>query len=666
MSLDFSIIKTAVAANFNRMSQGAMFRTSVAKDDMWATYLGAFPVGTNPIYKERAEHDCTCCRQFIGAVGNAVSIVDGKMVSVWDVTLSDSNYQAVADTMAEFVKSHPISEPFLHIESKAGTDKSFMDSVNGVVSFSHFFVNIPKQFVVRGVDLGTKLGEKKMQFGTMLRGLTELKLEAVDTVLELIAQSSLYRGAEHKASLEHFRAALVAFPATEQALYVWNNLNPAIAGFRNSVIGTLVTDLSNDVDLEDAVKMFESKVAPANYKRPTALVTKKQIEDAKLKIEELGLTSALHRRYAKLTDITVNNILFADRDAKKAITGDVFSDLTAKVVEKPKSFDKVGEVTIEDFIKHVLPTARTVEALMTNEHKANLVTLIAPEDPTAANLFKWNNQFSWDYEGGVADSIKARVKAAGGNVTGELCCRLAWENTDDLDFHMHEPHSHIYFGTRTRQSLLGGILDVDANGGSGPMEHPVENIYYTKEPMPQGLMKLSVHNFTKRSTLNPGFDVEIDHKGTIYSFHYDKAVKQGEVIDVAEFSQVGGKLVVTPKLPMSTSSKQIWGVNTNVFQRVSVMMRSPNYWDEQTGTGNEHYFFMLDGCRKEGPSRGFYNEFLSEALTPHRKVMEMVGSRMSLAEADHQLSGLGFSTTQRNSLLVRVTGTITRTLKIVF
>ena len=49
-------------------------------------------------------------------------------------------------------------------------------------------------------------------------------------------------------------------------------------------------------------------------------------------------------------------------------------------------------------------------------------------------MFKWNNQFSWSYNGDMADSMKERVKQAGGNVTGDLCCRLAWEDKNDLDF----------------------------------------------------------------------------------------------------------------------------------------------------------------------------------------------------------------------------------------
>ena len=113
------------------------------------------------------------------------------------------------------------------------------------------------------------------------------------------------------------------------------------------------------------------------------------------------------------------------------------------------------------------------------------------------------------------------------------------------------------------------------------------------------------------------------------------------------------------------STRTIWGVTTNTFQKVNALMLSPNYWDGQ-GVGNKHYFFMLDGCRNESTARGFFNEFLKSDLDAHRKVIEMVGAKMKTEAADNQLSGLGFSSTQRNHVLCRVTGAFTRVIKIVF
>ena len=59
-----------------------LFLTNVSKDEMWETYLKSFPKGANPIFRERTEHDCNCCKNFIRAVGNVVEIVGNKVVTI--------------------------------------------------------------------------------------------------------------------------------------------------------------------------------------------------------------------------------------------------------------------------------------------------------------------------------------------------------------------------------------------------------------------------------------------------------------------------------------------------------------------------------------------------------------------------------------------------------
>lgn len=668
--MNFSLFKLAVAKQFERMRKHQLFRTGVEKDDLWTTYLASFPAGSNPIYRVRTEHDCSCCKQFIRIMGNVVAIIDGKMETIWDGFVEDSNYQLVSTAMAEAVRSKPIIDAFLHYERTAGTDKNFEETVTGAKTWTHFFVNIPARFVFKKADIATNLNDYRTAHDVFKRGLEEITFEAINTVLELIAQNSLYRGEEHKFAVTEFKKVSLKaslLPPEEREAFYWvqaMTLPVSVSCFRNTVIGTLLVDLSADVDLETAVKSFEAKVAPTNYKRPTALITKAMINKAKAKIEELGLTSALQRRYATIDDITVNNVLFANRDARKAMKADVFDELASTV--PVKTLDKVENITIDKFLTDVLPHIKTLEVMPENRHTSNFVSLVAPADATAGALFKWGNNFSWSYNGDMADSIKERVKKAGGRIEGALCCRLAWDYTDDLDLHMHGPAGeHVYYCVRGHRQQNGGMLDVDANGMDGIRPNPCENIVYAdKRYMHDGIYTLSVNNYCRRSS-GIGFEVEIEADARTYTMFYDRVMSPGPMINVARIKKENNELIVETLLPTTTTSRKIWNVNTQTFVPVNVLMHSPNHWDGQ-GVGNRHYFFMLDSCVNEGQARGFYNEFLRADLDQHRKVIEMVGAKLRTNESAKQLSGLGFSSTQRNNLLCRITGSFSRTLNITF
>lgn len=149
--MHFLELKTAVAEQWQRMSGHELFRTGADKDAMWITYLDSFPEGTNPIFRERTVHDCSCCRQFIRAVGDVVAIIDGELTSIWDISIPTAAYQIVANAMTELVKSVPIGNVFLHTEATAGTDKNFEQMPDRVQTWDHFFVRLPNSRVCRGV-----------------------------------------------------------------------------------------------------------------------------------------------------------------------------------------------------------------------------------------------------------------------------------------------------------------------------------------------------------------------------------------------------------------------------------------------------------------------------------------------------------------------------------
>ena len=74
--------------------------------------------------------------------------------------------------------------------------------------------------------------------------------------------------------------------------------------------------------------------------------------------------------------------------------------------------------------------------------------------------------------------------------------------------------------------------------------------------------------------------------------------------------------------------------------------------------------FMLKDCINPDNPNGFFNEYLTNELYNHRKVFEALGSKMRVADCDNQLSGLGFSSTKRNDIVVRVKGNIDRVFRL--
>lgn len=678
--MEFKNFKTAVATQFKKMcdqvgSNGELYRVDITGDKLWEVYLGSFPPGSDPIYKQRSEHDCNCCKNFIRRVGNVVAIVDNQIMTIWDGKVKDQEYQVVSDALAAAVRNSKVVDLFRNDSRKAGSERTYLADV----TWDHFFVDIPSKFVLKSSDIPSLLGSCRSLCELFKRGLDTLTIDALETVYELASQNAFYRGNEFANTVQTFLKTKKKYDklsSKAQELFVWSEpVSDVVKAIRNSAIGTLLKSLSEGVELEDAVRMFETSVAaPSNYKRPKALVSKEMLKKAKDEVEKLGLTSALRRRYATLNDITINNILFADRDARKVITDedDPFAIAPSKV-SAPKKFDQVDEVSIENFINKVLPTASSIEIFMTSDLQDKYVTLITAAEPTAQPLFKWNNPFSWTYAGQMADSdIKQRVKAAGGNVSGRLCCRLAWDYTDDLDFHMMEPGFEIYFGNRRRYSPNGGMLDVDANGIDGERPNPCENIYYEDSTkMRSGIYTLNVHNYSRRSN-GSGFTVEIELDGQLYQFNHPGVIGQSRTIEVAtikydrktdSFEINGSKLVQSNATPVQTS----WGLMTNEFHKVNVLMYSPNFWDDQQGIGNRHYFFMIPGAKNDGSARGFFNEFLSENLNAHRKAMELVGAKLKVeGDEEQQLSGLGFSSSKKGSIICRVTGKVSRIIKVVF
>jgi len=639
--VSFPSTAAAINAKFKELSQGELYVTDIPGDLLWESYLKAFPPGTDPMFRVRTEHDCSCCRNFIKNIGN---VVNGDLVSVWDVEGLPEPYATVAAAMSRLVKSQPIISVFRTKQPSYGAEFTWEDTIK----WHHFHGSINSQHKHSEAD--RIRGEVATVVGVFQRGLEELKPEAIAEVLDLIDSNSIYRGAEHKAvvvAFQNIQREYLKLDFKGRQLLAWKSYKEPCSRLKNTVIGSLIQDLSEGKDIENAVKSFEQKVAPENYKRPKSLITPAMIEKATATLKELNLESALHRRFAKISDVSVNNVLFVDNAVRgKMKDGSLAEVLASEVKTKTPQLDNATPISMSDFVSNVLPSAKSIDLFLENGMLNNFVSLTAPVADNPARLLRWGNDFAWSYDGNVTDSIKQKVKRAGGNVDAKLRVSLSWFNKDDLDIHVHEPNgNHIYFGNKQDK------LDVDMNV-SCPVRDAVENVSWNK--MTNGTYSVVIHNYNRRESVDVGFIVEIETNGVLHSFSYDKPVVGN--VDVFRFTVANGEVTnIIPSKCVSadTASKEKWGIKTNALVSVDSLMLSPNYWDDNK-VGNQHWFFMLHDCKNPEPTRSLYNEFLHPNLEQHRKVFEILGDKMKCPVSDDQLSGVGFSSTRKDKVKVVV------------
>lgn len=678
-----------------------LFVVKVDKEEMWNLYLDSFPEGTNEIFRERREHDCNCCRNFVRNLGNVVMIKDNVVTTIWNFQVGDTTYQPVVDALNAYIMSKEIVDVYVGEFEKVGTDHNFEEIEGKSHQWNHLNFDLPAKFVNKTKkSIGELQGEYRAIHDVFEGSLSKISPDSLETILDLIAQGSLYKGEEWQKQLTEFlkyKKAYDVLSEEEKVNFIWEQsviVGPVIGKIKNHSIGTLLVDVTEGTTLDIAVRAYEKMTAGPNYKRVKPVYSERQLKDAREDLQREGYLEFLARRHAHLDDITANNILFSNKDVAKKLKGaaNVFDEMANDINVKPRVFSKVEEISIADFVKNVLPTATELEVYLENKHASNMVSLIAPENIDCKTMLKWDNGFSWAYSGNITDSdITERVKAAGGRVDGVLRFSHSWNyegmrNGSLMDLHVFMPGSsqsvtmkngkeiHENYGNDERvgwnhrkHSVSGGVQDVDYVDVAPVGYIPVENTTFpSMDKLREGIYTFKIHNWKLRQPTTGGFKAEIAFGGNVYRFTRKEPLEHHEWITLAKLELKNGEFKILEMAENDTTSIDIWNLKTNKFVPVSVVMYSPNYWNEQDGIGHRHYFFMLKDCINPENPNGFYNEFLKQDMMKHKHVLEALGGKMSVEGIENQLSGLGFSATQRKELTVKVKGTSERVLKIKF
>jgi len=662
--MTFKEFNQKIQQQFAKMcATGKLFRVELTGQQVWDIYINGFSASQNPVFRDpqSSVHNCNTDRHFIKRYGNIVALDENNSImTMFDIDVAESDFETTVPNLSAWLKEAKIVAPFfeswneinvLPYEKKISkqqtqfqlgiaeqykqytkeeVEKFGVVEQGKVYTFNHFHVFAPAAFIDMGIkSVDSIVGEYRDAKNVFQRGMQEIPLDTLQLVNDLILQGSLLNGDAHLFKIQQFielKKQYELVPVAQKDNWCWKaSYKLPISKFRNELIGTLCVELAEGVELNEACKTWNKRVDPLNYMKAKAPITTSQIKQAQKFVEEEGYLASFDRRFATIDDIDVSEILHTNAGDGAIKTASLFDAVKATSVStrhKRSHFNDITSISIETFMKEILPTATSVEAFLENRMDGNLVALITANEKNSKPLFKWSNNYSWTYNGNLAgkSQIKEAVKSAGGKVDGVLRFSITWNESgndnSDLDNHCLEPNrNRIYFSSKVSPTS-GGHLDVDIITPNGKLA--VENITFPSiQKMQQGDYTFLVNQYSARNS--QGFKAEIEFNGEVYNYEYKKAVNGN--VEVAVVTLKNGVFSIEHKLPETASSKTLWGLESNEFHKVNLVSLSPNYWGENN-VGNKHYFFMLEKCNPDVPLSSFHNEYLVGELLSHRKVLE--------------------------------------------
>lgn len=659
-----------------------VFQVDATKKKIKSIFVNAFPEDT------RQGYNCTACKSWVYKVGTMVGIDnDANLHTVWDVYIpEDSYYHQVAKVMREHIKSLEIREVYIKsIEDFDGfTIGSAPDVVNwhgNITPFNHFKSKLNYNIFV--ADKGDKKSNYEGRHSSVKNGLEEMSLKAIRTVKDLATSNQLHRGDSFMHIIDYLEDVLEkheSYDEDKQKRHCWLLATESASDkgwfSDNTSIVQLLRDLGRGVNKNRALELYKNIVSNSTYMMPTTGYNQSDGEKAINTIETLGLSHSMQRRHLDPLEIPVDDIYWKRLPEVKVSS---IESLILSGVKKDYTPDKhAEEITIEDFISDVVPSANDLEMFVAASHEGNLMNMTTAVNENAPHMFLWDNPVSWSFMGDVAGAVKTRAKSYGASVDGnELVCTLAWGSRNDLDltviekmpsgekyninYQRGDDYSNLFKGIKASRvsPFTKGELDLDMNGVDKNSDTPAENIFWKEIlTIPEGtIFDVFVHNYGSAKEMG-GFTLVITNGYDVTTLNVSHAIRGDEKIKMVQMMKKGNKIIVSDPNgnPLKHGKgKTTWGINLNTWQKVDIVTTTPNYWGENN-TGQKHWCFISNNLKNPNPVRGFYNENLNGELKKHRKVFDSLGDKTRAEYSNTQTSGLGFSHTQRDSVNIKIDG----------
>lgn len=364
--------------------------------DLWTTFRSSLSEPLQRVY------DCGACRRFVERFGNLVVVAENGVTrsALWSNEAPGVFQRGIA-AMRAAVERAPITGVFL------SKDPIWGKPVTG--PWHHLAVTPPQAIVHRDVlrTAGQRMAELREEYKTLRRGLGEFRTDVVRNAHHLLTSGHLYRSekcigvAEWLVDLHEKLDAAKDRRLNENLAWVAvATAPPGFCHIRSTMIGTLLEDLVAGMPFPEVKRRFDQKMHPLQYQRPSAEPGAANIEQAEKIVEQLGIASALKRRFARVEEVdAIWRPSDGTGDAAAKPSG-VFRHLREKAratraeVEAPPIV-----ITWEKFSRTVLAAAETIELLVPHA-KASYIGVVTAADPDAPPLIQWDrperrNPFSW-------------------------------------------------------------------------------------------------------------------------------------------------------------------------------------------------------------------------------------------------------------------------------
>lgn len=387
---DYPVLRALMAERAMR-NTGPVYTTDVSPENIDVAWRYGIRASSRQYY------NCRACVEFIRKFGGLVTINDvgDKTPVLWAIDPPRFFAPSVA-SICRVIEPAKVNGVFYDDAQVWGTPQTG--------AWTHLYAYAPVGAYHGASSVLTaaqRMAEKEQEFGMLRGALQEFSRETARAAVELIGTETLYLGERVHGVAEWFAAVKEqehihrGFRGHNLLWAAVADAPPGYAHVRTGMIGTLLADIQAGMPAPLVRQRFAKKME--GYMRPTAPPAAGAITSAEQLVEKLGAKSALHRRYAKLSDVQAFWTPTPVPEQPKPAAG-LFGHLRS--VHQPDRATALLRtappitMTWEKFKRTVLPTARELSVFIDNGLGpfGAMVTAVVEDAP---NILQWDNPVSW-------------------------------------------------------------------------------------------------------------------------------------------------------------------------------------------------------------------------------------------------------------------------------